>query len=215
MAIFQNKLYFIPFIYIVLSCSNKPHGNVTDTGRLPVIDPDYSEIIIPPNIAPLNFIIKEVGAAFFVRFSAASKAVIETGSGNGIIRIPGKKWKKMLETCKGQEFNIDVYIRDKKGEWSKFRTISNKIAAEPIDPYLSYRLLYPGYESWSELSIKQRNLTDFREHSIIENILVEENCINCHSYNNGKTDDFLFHMRGTLGGTYFYSGGEFRKTNLK
>ena len=44
---------------------------------------------------------------------------------------------------------------------------------------------------------------------------VDENCVNCHSFNNGKTDDFLFHMRGSLGGTYFYSKGDFKKINLK
>jgi len=42
-----------------------------------------------------------------------------------------------------------------------------------------------------------------------------QNCVNCHSFNNGKSDDFLFHMRGSMGGTYFYSGGNFKKINLK
>jgi hypothetical protein len=122
----------------------------------------------------------------------------------------------MLEGNKGRDFNIDIYKKDKKSGWSKFKTITNKIASEPVDPYITYRLLYPGYESWKEISIKQRNLESFRERSIIENSLVEENCLNCHSYNNnGKSDNFLIHMRGSLGGTYFYKKGEFEKHNLK
>jgi len=212
-------LKFLSLIITVISaigCTGEPHGNISETGTLPLIDPDYSGVTIPPNIAPLNFKITDAGTAFFVRFSADSKTIIEAGSKDGIISIPEKKWKKFLEENKGRDFNIEIYLKDNKSGWSKYVTTTNKIAPEPIDPYITYRLLYPGYESWKEIYIKQRNLESFREHSIIENSLVEENCLNCHSYNNsGKSDNFMVHMRGTMGGTYFYNHGEFKKVNLK
>jgi len=91
-----------------------------------------------------------------------------------------------------------IFLKDGAGKWSKFKTISNRVASEPIDPYLYYRLLYPGYESWAELSINCRNLESFKSESFIENSIVDQNCVNCHSFNNGKSDDFLFHMRGTM-----------------
>jgi hypothetical protein len=217
MRLFSNyPLYLIILITALYSCTGKPRGKIIETSKLAAIDPAYSGVTIPFNIAPLNFKITEEGTAFFARFSADSKTIIETGSKDGIIMIPEGKWKKMLEENKGREFNIDIYLKDKKSGWSKFKTITNKIAPEPIDPYITYRLLYPGYESWKEIFIKQRSLESFRERSIIENSLVEENCLNCHSYNNtSKSDNFMFHMRGSLGGTYFYSGGEFKKVNLK
>jgi hypothetical protein len=206
----------ITIISVIAGCTGEPHGNISVTGTPPSIDPDYSGVTIPPNIAPLNFKITKDGTAFFVRFSAASKTIIETGSKNGIISIPVKKWRKFLEENKGRDFNIEIFLKNKKTKWSKYNTITNKIATEPIDPYITYRLLYPGYESWKEIYIKQRNLESFREHSIIENSLVDENCLNCHSYNNtGKSDNFMVHMRGSMGGTYFYNGGEFKKVNLK
>jgi len=217
MKLFLKYNFFIILLLIALySCTGKPGGNISETGTLPSIDPDYSGVTIPPNIAPLNFKITENGTAFFVRFSADSKTIIETGSKNGIITIPERKWKKFLEENKGRDFNIEIYLKDKKSGWLKYNTITNKIAPEPIDPYITYRLLYPGYESWKEIFIKQRNLENFREHSIIENSLVEENCLNCHSYNNtGKSDNFMVHMRGSMGGTYFYKDSEFKKVNLK
>ena len=215
MTFFNHKLYFVFFIITLCSCGIKPQGQVSETGTPPILEPDYSNITIPPNIAPLNFIIKEEGTAYLARFSAGSKTAIEIGSGNGVIKIPEKKWKRMLQDNAGQGFNIEIFTMDKNGTWLKYNTISNKIAKEPVDPYISYRLLYPGYESWQEISIKQRSLESFHERSIIENSVVDHNCFNCHSYNNGKSDDFLFHMRGSMGGTYFYAGGEFRKTNLK
>ncbi len=215
MVFLKDKIYFIIIVLTLYSCSNNPDGNITNAGRIPVINPDYSEITVPPNIAPLNFTVKEEGSAYFVRFSTASGTEIHTSSWKGIIRIPRKKWKKMLEINIGREFTVDIYVRNKNRDWLKFKSFTNRIASEPADPYLSYRLLYPGYESWRDLSIKQRCLADFREKPVIENTLVEENCINCHSFNNGRSDDFLFHMRGSMGGTYFYSTGKLTKTNLK
>jgi Tol biopolymer transport system component len=212
----KYTFHIIILFTALYSCTGKPHGNITEINNLPAIDPDYTGITIPYNIAPLNFKINEAGSAFFARFSAGSITAIEVRSEDGIISIPEKKWKKMLEANKGQKFNIDVYVKDKNGSWSKFKTVSNKIASEPVDPFVTYRLLYPGYESWTAIFIKQRSLESFSERSIIENSLVDENCLNCHSYNNtGKSDNFLFHMRGNMGGTYFYTGNDFKKINLK
>lgn len=217
MKLFPKYKFFIILLLIALySCTGKPDGNISETGTLPAIDPDYSGVTIPPNIAPLNFKITEDGTAYFARFSANSKTIIETGSNNGIITIPERKWNKFLEENKGRDFDIEIYLKDKISRWSKYKTITNKIAPEPIDPYITYRLLYPGYESWKEIYIKQRSTESFSERSILENSLVEENCLNCHSYNNtGRSENFLVHMRGSMGGTYFYDEGEFRKVNLK
>jgi hypothetical protein len=214
--IIKYNFYLIILISALSGCTGNPHGNITYVNDLPSIDPDYTGTTIPYNISPLNFKITKEGSAFFARFSAGSGTSIEAGSKDGIICIPEKKWKKMLQQNKGQEFNIDIYCKDNKQGWLKFKTITDKIAPEPVDPYITYRLLYPGYESWSAIFIKQRSLESFSEKSIIENSLVDENCLNCHSYNNtGKSDNFLFHMRGSMGGTYFYTGDGFKKVNLK
>jgi len=212
---FKNLLYSILLSFLLYSCSNKPNGDITISELSPHIEPDYSNITIPPNIAPLNFMIKENGKAYYIKFSTENRTEIELSSGNGKIQISERKWKKMLQTNSGKNINIDIFSKDNEGKWLKYKTITNRIATEPIDPYLYYRILYPGYESWAELSINRRSLESFKSKALIENSAVDENCVNCHSFNNGKSDDFLFHMRGTMGGTYFYSQGKFRKINLK
>jgi hypothetical protein len=212
---FIKTLSLISLIILLYSCSNKPSGDIAVSEQVPKMEPDYSEVTIPPNIAPLNFTVKETGSAYFVKFSAAAGPEIEVSSKSGKILIPEKKWKKLLKGNAGKEYTIEVFSKDEEGKWLKFKNVNNKIAIEPVDPYLYYRLLYPGYESWAELSINRRNLESFKAQSLIENSAVEENCVNCHSFNNGKTDDFLFHMRGSMGGTYFYSKGDFKKINLK
>ena len=214
-TLIEKPLYLIILIFLLSSCGNKPNGDIAVSELAPHLEPDYSGITIPPNIAPLNFIIKEKGSAYYVKFSSGNETEIEFASGNGKILVPQKKWREMMERNKGKEIRIDIFSKDEHDRWLRYKTVTNKVATEPIDPYLYYRLLYPGYESWAELSINRRNLESFKSTSLIENSIVDENCVNCHSFNNGKSDDFLFHMRGAMGGTYFYSEGKFRKVNLK
>lgn len=208
------SLFFL--LGILLSgCGNNSGTVVTDVEKLPEVTPDYSGITIPANIAPLNFRIREKGSDYqaVVKFASGDEIIIKSGS--GIIRIPEKKWRLLTEKNKGSQFTIGISLKDSTGRLTRYREITNHIASEPIDPYLYYRLLYPGYESWEELSINMRNLGGFKTRSVIENHVAEENCINCHAFNNGRSDDFMFHMRGSLGGTYLYSEKEFRKVNLK
>jgi hypothetical protein len=208
-------LNLIILLLLLSGCNNKPSGNTLVSELAPLIEPDYSDITIPPNIAPLNFIVKEKGTAYSVKFSTETGPEFEIASGNGEIIIPSGKWKKLLQKSAGKNLMIDIFSKDKDAKWVKFKTITNKVAKEPIDPYIYYRLLYPGYESWTELSINSRNLQSFESKSLIENSVADQNCVNCHAFNNGKSDDFLFHMRGTMGGTYFYADDKFRKINLK
>ena len=211
-----SYFFTISAILIMLfSCMGDPGKKADKTDEPPSLTPDYSGTVIPYNIAPMNFRIENEGSAFFARFQSANGKAIEVSSRNGNIAIPAGRWRRLLEENKGGELKISLFARGPEG-WSEFRTITNTISADPIDPYITYRLLYPGYESWKEIYIKQRSLESFRERSIIENSLVEENCLNCHSYNNtGKTGDFMIHMRGSLGGTYFYNDGNLKKVNLK
>jgi hypothetical protein len=207
--------YPVILLFLLSGCNSKPNGNIAVSEQTPHLEPDYTEITIPPNISPLNFMVKEKGTSYYVKFSTISGTEFEISSGSGKILIPAGKWKKLLQKSAGKELMIDIFSRDVEGKWLKFKTITNTVAKEKIDPYVYYRLLYPGYESWTELSINRRNLESFNSKALIENSVVDQNCINCHSFNNGKTDDFLFHMRGSMGGTYFYSNGKFRKINLK
>ena len=210
-----NKYFFCSLILILLyGCNHSPKGEITRLEKAPDIDPDYTGIVIPPNIAPMNFSINGESSAFCARFLCGTEQILEVFSKNGQISIPRKKWKKMLKEHPGQNLAIEVYILNDH-VWSQYNTINNKIAEEPVDPYLSYRLLYPGYEAYKEISINQRCIENFEEHSLIENSIADDNCVNCHTLNPGNNDNYLFHMRGTLGGTYIYNDKELTRINLK
>jgi len=133
---FRKHLYLVFFLPLLYSCTTRPDGDISVSELAPKLEPDYSEVTIPPNIAPLNFIIKETGSAYFVKISSAAGPEIEVSSKNGKIEIPERSWRKMLQNNNGNEFKVDIYSMDKQDKWSKFKTFTNRIAPEPIDPKL-------------------------------------------------------------------------------
>lgn len=88
------------------------------------------------------------------------------------------------------------------------------VSADEIDPYVAYRLIEPGYESWHDISICQRELSSWKETPIVTNRANGQGCINCHSFQGGNPERMFFHARGKGGGTVFADESGVRKTNL-
>jgi hypothetical protein len=90
-----------------------------------------------------------------------------------------------------------------------------KVSSDPIDNYISYRLIPPGYEGWKEMGIYQRDLETFEETAIIENKSTNYNCINCHSYCMQEPDKMLFHVRSEFDGMILIQERNIEKINTK
>lgn len=206
------KRYIIIIASLLLAaCSTNIPEKFEEVGTTPSVYPDYTNLVIPSNIAPLNIRIDESGDEFITCYSSQGGEYIQMGNE---IDIPISKWKKIL---KSKEISITVYVKN-GGIWKKFKP-ANLFVAEDIDPYISYRIIPPSVVAYEKLTINQRNLTNFREQVIYSNALVQKDengqCINCHSYKNYRTDNMQFHCRQYLGGTVLVTDGEMRKINLK
>ena len=184
---------------------------------MPSIDPDYAGVTIPPNIAPMNFAVKEDGSRFIVTAaSAGSSLTLTIKSRNGKIRFPSGAWRKLAEKSRGDRIIIKIYSKDKENKnYREYEPIEMYVAGEPVDPYLVYRLIYPGYYCWSEMKILQRCIENFREKSIVENRILDMNCINCHAFSSNRDNRFMVHIRGTKGGTYIAADGQITRHDLK
>jgi Tol biopolymer transport system component len=210
----KNVIFWIFVVLVFAACEKKPEGNVAFVPQKPVIEPDYSGLTIPFNIAPLNFSVKEEGEAFYVELKAKNGRSVGVLVRDGNLRFPEKKWKNLLEENRNSPLEYVVYTKQ-EGEWKQYQSFFNTISGDSIDPFMYYRLLYPGYESWAEISIMQRSLESFKEKAVVKNNVVGQNCVNCHSFDHQNPGNFMFHMRGSLGGTYFVTEGELEKFNLK
>jgi hypothetical protein len=182
----------------------------------PVIEPDYSGVTVPYNIAPMNFCILEDGSSYIIRcISGDGKQIMSVKSSDGAVRLPQKSWRKLLTDNQGKTIRFEIFSKTKNGELRKYYPISINISNESVDPYLCYRLLYPGFESWSGMQIVQRSLEDFSESDIFVNQLLDDNCVNCHTFLNHNPSKFLLHVRGSREGTYFVDGNEVKRRNLR
>ena len=207
-------------LLLLPSCAGHPDvpSSSKDAGCLPAIFPDYCDVTVPCNIAPLNFMLPaDQFDACVARFSTPDGRQQTYGKGVKV-QMPESEWHAILDASKGKSLKVEVWGQ-KENEWLSFAPFEIHVADEPIDEYLSYRLIEPSYIVYDYMEIAQRNLTSFEETQIFNNKVSCDDpkgqCINCHSYQNYKTDNMLFHARVTRGGTVIVSDGKVSKVNLK
>jgi dipeptidyl aminopeptidase/acylaminoacyl peptidase len=162
--------------------------------RLPRIRPDYSATVIPPNIAPLNFVVEEPGVEYRVRIHGAAGQDILIASAGPIVIIPPRPWRELLGQNRGGRIVLDVYVKGEDGRWSRFDSIENGVAREKIDSHLVYRLLGPVCGFYRNMGIYQRNLENYDESPILTNDK-SGGCLNCHSFPKNRPDTFSFQVR--------------------
>ena len=212
-------------LLLLAGCSGHPSlpSNYTQVDAEPGIWPDYKDVTVPPNIAPLNFLVDSVDdviAEFKIQNSSQSSGGTKFNYGGKAnkVQIDEDEWHEMLASAKGKNLSVTVYTK-KEGKWSAYKPFNINIAEEEIDPYISYRVLPPTFVGFDELAIWQRNLTNFDETIIYNNNQITEGiegqCINCHSYQNYGTSNMMFHMRLQHAGTMIVSDGELIFVNLK
>ena len=204
--------------FLLASCSKHPSlpSSFSSVDTSPTIYPDYVGVTVPPNIAPLNFLVDDVDDV--VALIASPDGEHTYGGKENKVQIDGKEWKEMLASAKGKSLSVTVYTR-KDGKWQAYKPFQISVAEEEIDPYISYRVLPPTFVGYDELSIRQYNLTNFEETTIYNNRQIskglEGQCINCHSYQNYGTSNMMFHTRFQNPGTMIVSDGELIFVNLK
>jgi len=163
--------------------------------RLPRISPDYVGIVVPPNIAPLNFVVREEGGRFLVRIRGEAGEVIEVVSRSPAIRIPPRRWRSLLDNNRGKDVQWDVFA-EVDGQWRRYRPIVNHVAEEEIDGYLAYRLITPAHNMYREVAIHQRNLATYEESAVLDGESLGGACVNCHSFAGNAPQRMLVGIRG-------------------
>lgn len=196
--------------FLSVSCNQKPQ-KVIKLDSLPEIFPDYLNVTIPNNIAPLNFLVKSEFEAMEVKLIGKNDSLFYY-SKNQEVRFSINKWKKLLQEEVSLSVNVTLLIN---GQWYAYDPFYWMIMKEPIDPFLSYRLIEPGYEVWNSVQLKERNVENFDERVLADNNLVENSCMNCHVYGNQSGDLSFFHLRGQNGGTVLNRNGKLSKLKLR
>ena len=157
----------------------------SEADGVPPIRPDYVGVTVPEGLAPLRFEMADGRAC-----SYESERVGDT------LFFTVSAWEK--GSRKGVRYApFPVYV-----------------SSDAIDPYLAYRLIEPGYESWGEIGLYGRELASYKEKPIVTSRDAGGACVNCHNFPGGDPSQMMFHVRGAGGGTMFYKDGALRLLNL-
>ncbi len=181
------------------------------------IRPDYTDVVIPPNIAPLNFVIENRAARYSVRIHGPQGGAMDLGSGNAQIRIPIRPWRRLLQANRGGEVWFDVYAADDSGQWRRHPRITNHVADEPIDSHITYRALRPNYNFFKSIRIEQRDLESFEQTTLLDGRSFRNGCLNCHTFLNQQPDTLAISIRsGPYGsGVLLGRDGRVEKVDIK
>ena len=215
MALF--RILYLLFLALFMFSSCSPRAEIPENAQ-PVseearIYPDYRDIVIPVNIAPLNMIAQVEGDQFVLSVQGEKAGAIIVAAGkSGKLKFEESSWHSLLKENSGKDLHVTLYAR-KDGNWVKYPSYLLTVAPEEIDTYLNYRLIEPGYELYRQMGIYERNLTNFTELPIYENGAGGDfnHCVNCHNFQNHSTQNFMFHVREKHGGTVFVQNGKVDK----
>ena len=206
------------FPLLLLSCGNQIPREYAESDELPAIYPDYTNVTVPVNIAPLTFELDEKADGIVARLTAGDEEVVCGGSK---IQPGMSEWRQLVQSALRQQspaIRVEVFV-DRYNHWTRFKPFDIYVSPDSIDPYISYRLIPPSYVVYEDLTICQRCLENYDESVIYDNMLCSEGaqgqCINCHSYQQYNPERMQFHARQHQGGTIIAYDGQIRKVNLR
>lgn len=208
-----NAILLVLSLLLLFGCgrSNEVRPSGEGTFRPAFVFPDYRDVTVPCNIAPLNFYYTVPDA---LRFSTIFQAGnLSFSFKKREIVWKEKAWKQLLEAAKDSDIQVISSYWTASGQVSLPWKIH--VSADPIDGYLTYRLIEPGFEVWDDLEIRERNLENFDTRTISDWRNTGNKCMNCHIHSQGRGDLSMFYIRGEGGGAILNRGGSLRKLTLR
>lgn len=206
--------HIIPVLFcgiLFTSCSGDIQPSGTISGDVDLF-PDYKEVTVPCNIAPLNMSLQAEGTYRLIIRSGEKQIQVPLKKQH--FSIPIRGWHKLLESAKGQ--SIEMTVAKKEGsEWKSYAPFKVFVSNESIDPFMVYRLLSTRYGRYDRMGIYQRDMSSFSQTPVFENSMTGYNCVNCHTFPSGNPDKMILHLRNTYPATMLVQNGKIKKLNTK
>ena len=101
----------------------------------PEIYPDYAGVVMPVNIAPLNFLVKEEGEEFQLAVVLDGERRMVLCNTDGKMQMPESDWKELLADAAGKEIAFQVAVK-RNGKWEGYQEILNTVSPDAIESSL-------------------------------------------------------------------------------
>jgi len=210
----KTNVLLLIVIMIITSCGTKEITDFQDKDSKPAIFPDYTDVTIPVNIAPLNFKAANGGRLEMVEV-ASSKGSQKIVCQDGKLIWDIDDWKQLMADNVGGSINITTYISDTTGKCFRYKPFAQYITPDSIDSHLAYRNIETGYVFWLKMGLYQRCVENFGCKPIVENSGIDRACVNCHTFCRQQPDKMMFHSRKFNPGTTILYEGKLQKYNTK
>ena len=177
------------FLGMLSACKGRDEAIAVDGSAGPLVTyPDYKDVTVPANIAPLNY---------RYAMDGVRKAKTTFTLGDRTVTIKGTevewrlgRWKAFLEGAAGQTISVkaEAVVEGKPvtDEWSIY------VSPDPMDGWLTYRLIEPSYQMYNEVSIRERCVENFDETIISDYKHTDNACMNCHIHGQSRGDYSLY-----------------------
>ncbi|SEM89685.1 WD40-like Beta Propeller Repeat [Prevotella sp. ne3005] len=199
--------FIIYHLSFCIACSHAPK-DVVELDTLPPIYPDYCNVTIPENIAPLNFLLRADCEAIEVK---AGELVLNASGNEAVFNMDD--WKTLMQQSSGKEIEVTITALV-NGTWKQYKSFRWQVVGDRVDPYLTYRLIEPDYEIWNHVQIQQRCVENFEVNALGHYEQLENRCMNCHTYANQNPRLSMMYVRGPGGGAILNSNSELQKLNI-
>ncbi len=186
------------------ACADSPTATTPTDGLAPHIWPDYADVTIPAATAPLNFCVDSAEQVF----------ARVTGERGGEITANGQyadfdidEWHELTTRNMGADLTVSVSTK-RNGKWMRHNDFTIHVSADSLGDYgLTYRKIAPGYETYSDIGIYQRDIHTLREEAIVASTLVPGQCMCCHTANRANPQQLTLHFRGRHAATLIQVDG--------
>ena len=207
---------FILFPALLAGCHNAAVPEAfAEVNQSPHIYPDYCDVTVPLNIAPLTFEWDGQADELVARFRVGDAEVV---CGGDKVQPDMDQWHTLTANAIGKAIGVEVFVRSGE-QWSRYKPFNIYVSNDSIDPYISYRLISPSYVTYEELTLNQRCLENYDEQVMVDNMLcgteISGQCVNCHNYQQYDPNRMQFHARQQDGGTVIRYEGQLRKINMR
>lgn len=209
----QSIIIAFAMSFILASC-NPDLKNAVNSNDLPPVFPLVDSVVIPSNIAPINIM-----PSLKIAEACSGVHICYTGNdGNSVVSY-GKRatdididdWHKLTNNNNEIVATVSMCIN---GQWTKYKQQHIFVSQDKIEPYVVYRKIAPGYETYGPLGIYQRSLETGEEHVLIDRTQTN-GCMNCHSFAGHKKDHMSLHLRaGSHPGTLIKEGNKCHFINV-
>ena len=132
----KHLIYTLMAVLALMSCGGASVPQTYTTVKVqPDIYPDYLDVTIPVNIAPLTFMMNDDALEVVARLACGDNELIVGGDK---VQPDIDEWHELLQQSKGRDITVDVYARYSDDQWKRYQQFAFHVSTDSIDPWLSY-----------------------------------------------------------------------------